>query len=75
MLFFPWFFLPVTTEITPIYSIQNYDWEEGHSPLPLHASVQLPGLHADTVQVLLWDFPQSVYFYIQYPLLQTLQTR
>lgn len=40
-----------------MYSIQNDDWEEGHSPLPLHASMQLPGLHTDTVQVLLWDFP------------------
>lgn len=37
------------TETTPINTIQNYDWEEEHSPLPLHASMQLPGPHTGSV--------------------------
>jgi len=63
------------TEITSIHSTQSYDWEEDRSTLPLHATMQLPGMHADSVQVVLWDFPSSKYFFIHYPLLQTLPTK
>ena len=52
--------------------------EEEHSPPPWHASMQFPGLHTDSAQVVLWDFPDfpsSKYVFNQYLLLQTLQTK